>query len=1348
MAPSRFGGSKYRNAVPHVPPREEWYRNSLPPASSSTTTSSSLSTFSSEVKTNREWIVTVTQSGDLSFRGYEGGVGTLKVGSGGGVGDWDLGALEGGLIAVGGLDGAVSVYTLPPSSNTSSSPTLIHTIPGSSSSTTTVSFHPTTPDILLVSTIATPLTIYNTSTNSPSPAVVLAIAEPKGLWSAAWSHDGCLIAAVGRSGTGYVWKPRSSKEPTVSKALPIQPIKPARIVWVGDDLFLTSFSKTRSRQYSLLSSSSLATTFTQSLDTNPGTLLPLVDEERRIVYTAGRGDMTIRQIELSGPSGFQETLHPLPFPLSSASLALVHPAQLDVMKAEIGRVLVPVVDKDGDTLLPVGINVPRRQLIDYHEDLYPDIRGTIPEQSAADWLDGIDKNPLPISLDPARRGLWEAQVATYVSGKGTISSAKSASTTMPAASHGLDAPTPDPAASSTTTVVNNSSESASLPVSSPTEAQNVSKAVEPGRTAAVESSPSSNLPPLLKDETYVSASYKARIVSEYIAEQVERHKASGSKAPLMVGLQGPQGCGKTTLCNALVSYLQEAKGLKPAVLSLDDLYKTHDDLVAIARQHPDNALLAGRGPPGTHDVDFAVTTIERVKVINDRGGPVNLPIFDKSLCSGEGDRSTDTVKIEGPIDVFILEGWSMGFAPLSDTQLVKRYENPKSASPNTPNTYFPLHSLDSLQTLNSYLADFASAVYPFFSAFVQVEPVSYDYVFAWRLEQERNMKAKNGGKGMTDEQVEKFVERYMPGYELWKEGIFAKGTPWEGRGLRIEFGASREVINVVRPETVPHTGDGLSDEQKQIPSATQDLTTSTPPVSSGSIPKPTVVASPASQRQPDQSAPTATQAGDVPTTIANTTAQPSSLSANKKPYNPKWSRKLLAGRSPLIPSYDSIPSLSTLHQDSKILKITPYLAFFPIHGTGGRLGVHPLAQKGRLPTGGKGYLTGGVEITDFDAELGPGGRVAVAGEDGIIRVWKVSPEGVHGVGPEPSQILKGQGIDKITQIHFHPTTKDLLVGVTNDHGQAFLHFWDLTTEEEAKRAKLPTGAVFNATFNLEGSKVAVATKDGTLIVLDPRQSGTAVSGKAHDSPRSFQIEWIDSQHLVTIGFSRGSQRKINLYRLPSSPGGEIATMSSLTIDVSPSVLFPQYDPDTSILYVWGKGERVIHAFEVHPENEQEPLTKLPSYRAESPQLSVAFLPKRMVDVKKIEVAKALKLTAKTIEEVTFSIPRNKPDFFQDDIYQYTVDVETPSLSAAQWLAGEDAVLKRIDLAPPGMTPLSQAPQTSTSAKKKFVPASDVMSEEAKKKKEMDALFAKAKMDESSDEEEEVKHGLDPPDDDW
>ena len=62
--------------------------------------------------------------------------------------------------------------------------------------------------------------------------------------------------------------------------------------------------------------------------------------------------------------------------------------------------------------------------------------------------------------------------------------------------------------------------------------------------------------------------------------------------------------------------------------------------------------------------------------------------------------------------------------------------------------------------------------------------------------------------------------------------------------------------------------------------------------------------------------------------------------------------------------------------------------------------------------------------------------------------------------------------------------------------------------------------------------------------------------------------------------------------------------------------------------------------------------------------------------------------------------------------------------------------------------VSQAPQTPAKTKTKFVPAKDIMTEAEKKQQAMDNLFAKAKLDESSDEDVVPKGGLDPPDDDW
>jgi len=241
---------------------------------------------------------------------------------------------------------------------------------------TALNLHPSTPSLVLVAATQTPLSLYDISSDSASAAYTLEVEEPKGLWTAGWSNDGTRVAAVGRSGKGYIFDPRQSTKPVITKALPLQPLKPVRLVWVDDKVFLTGWDRSRNRLYTLLNPSDLSTVFTQNLDTNLSPLLPIVDQERKIVYLAGRGDMKLRQVELGGVTGFQETVHPIPYGLSSTSLAAMHPTLLDVMQAEIRRVLVPVVDKDGDAILPLGIKVPRRQLIDYHEDLYPDIVGS------------------------------------------------------------------------------------------------------------------------------------------------------------------------------------------------------------------------------------------------------------------------------------------------------------------------------------------------------------------------------------------------------------------------------------------------------------------------------------------------------------------------------------------------------------------------------------------------------------------------------------------------------------------------------------------------------------------------------------------------------------------------------------------------------------------------------------------------------------------------------------------------------------------------------------------------------------------------------------------------------------
>ncbi|KZV83133.1 P-loop containing nucleoside triphosphate hydrolase protein [Exidia glandulosa HHB12029] len=233
------------------------------------------------------------------------------------------------------------------------------------------------------------------------------------------------------------------------------------------------------------------------------------------------------------------------------------------------------------------------------------------------------------------------------------------------------------------------------------------------------------------------------------AAHIRQCLAQTTKRPLFVGLQGPQGSGKSYLCARLPEALAP---IRAAVLSIDDLYLPHADLVRVAREHPSNKLLAGRGQPGTHDVELGVRTFE---ALSKADGEASLPVFDKSLHGGEGDR-VKSIEVQLPLDVVVVEGWCMGFYPLSNEAL---------EAVNAPTE---------VREINEFLKEYASKWYPIFSAFIQITPDppgQYDLVYKWRLEQEHHMKSRNGGVGMSDDQVKGFVDRYIPGYVFFGRGV-------------------------------------------------------------------------------------------------------------------------------------------------------------------------------------------------------------------------------------------------------------------------------------------------------------------------------------------------------------------------------------------------------------------------------------------------------------------------------------------------------------------------------------------------------------------------------------------------
>ena len=101
----------------------------------------------------------------------------------------------------------------------------------------------------------------------------------------------------------------------------------------------------------------------------------------------------------------------------------------------------------------------------------------------------------------------------------------------------------------------------------------------------------------------------------------------------LIGMQCLQGGGKTTLCEGL-ELLARSEGLNCVVASIDDFYKTHAELLALAQAYPSDPLLHGRGQPGTHDMTLLRDTLSQLRTLP-AGATMWVPRYDKSAHAGQ-----------------------------------------------------------------------------------------------------------------------------------------------------------------------------------------------------------------------------------------------------------------------------------------------------------------------------------------------------------------------------------------------------------------------------------------------------------------------------------------------------------------------------------------------------------------------------------------------------------------------------------------------------------------------------------------------------------------------------------------
>ncbi|NXQ95267.1 CORO7 protein, partial [Sagittarius serpentarius] len=285
----------------------------------------------------------------------------------------------------------------------------------------------------------------------------------------------------------------------------------------------------------------------------------------------------------------------------------------------------------------------------------------------------------------------------------------------------------------------------------------------------------------------------------------------------------------------------------------------------------------------------------------------------------------------------------------------------------------------------------------------------------------------------------------------------------------------------------------------------------------------------------------------------------------------------------------------------------------PLLSAGGQIAVLELSKPGRLPDTAVPTIQNGTAVADLSWDPFDPRRLAVAGEDAKIRLWRVPEGGLQETLREPEAVLRGH-TEKIYSIRFHPVASNLLVSSSYD---MTVRIWELSAGREALCLRGHTDQIFSLAWSPDGKKLATVSKDGRLRLYEPRCSPQPQQeGPGPEGGRGARLVWVcGGDYLLVSGFDSRSERRILLYRAQALPDGPLSVLS---LDMAPSTLLPFYDEDTSVVFLTGKGDTRVFLYEV--TSEPPCFLECNSFTSNEPHKGFVFLPKTACEVREVEFA--------------------------------------------------------------------------------------------------------------------------------
>jgi D-glycerate 3-kinase len=254
-------------------------------------------------------------------------------------------------------------------------------------------------------------------------------------------------------------------------------------------------------------------------------------------------------------------------------------------------------------------------------------------------------------------------------------------------------------------------------------------------------------------------------VPEKLYALIRHQRAAHPDRPVLIGVAGSQGSGKTTACRLLAA----ANAPRFAHFSLDDVYLPRAARERLAHEvHP---LFATRGPPGTHDIALAQATIDAL-MNADADQRTPLPVFDKAT----DDRAPESAwpVFTGRPEAILFDGWCVGALRTADGPPINALEAEEDAAGRWRDT------------INAHLGDDYATFFAAFDAIAYLRPPSFEVVHGWRRQQEEELL----GRVLNAEEDAKLA-RFIQHYERITRGMIDGRHSAE---LVIQLDAQRQFV--------------------------------------------------------------------------------------------------------------------------------------------------------------------------------------------------------------------------------------------------------------------------------------------------------------------------------------------------------------------------------------------------------------------------------------------------------------------------------------------------------------------------------------------------------------------------